>query len=130
MTNTYAEVNTENFPVVKVVFTGNKATDDNFIKYLNELKAIYYDGNKLAIVFDATNAVFPNLKYQKIQADWLKDNEELMKSFCVGTAYVIPNSIIRGVLTTIFKFQKQPVAYHICGNLSDADNWVNQKLSE
>jgi len=64
-----------------------------------------------------------------MQSEWLKDNEESMKSFCVGTAYVLPNNLIRGVLKTIFKFQKQPVPYHICGNLDEAKVWISQKLS-
>lgn len=129
MTNKYAEINTENFPIVEVIFTGHKATDDNFTKYLEELKEVYSRHEKLSIIFDASNAVFPGLKYQKMQGDWLKENEEVMKKYCSGTAYIIVNTIIRGVLKTIFKFQKQPVPYHICSNIEEAELWINQQLS-
>lgn len=129
MTKKYAVIKTEKFPIVEVIFTGHKATDEKFTHYLEELKDVYSKKEKLAIIFDATNAVFPGLKYQKMQGDWLEENEQMMKDYCVGTAYVITNTIIRGVLKTIFKFQKQPVPYHICGRLDDANGWVSQKLS-
>ncbi len=128
MTKKYAFIKTDKFPIVVVEFTGNQATDDNFIQYLDELKELYAKKETLAIIFDATNAVFPGLKYQKMQGDWLKENEQMMKDYCVGTAYVITNTIIRGVLKTIFKFQKQPVPYHISGSLDEATDWVSKQL--
>jgi hypothetical protein len=129
MMKKYALIKTDKFPIIVVKFTGHKATDDNFIQYLDELKELYAKKETLAIIFDATNAVFPSLKYQKMQGDWLKDNEKMMKDYCVGTSYVITNAIIRGVLKTIFKFQKQPVPHHICGSLDEANDWVIQKIS-
>lgn len=44
-----------------------------------------------------------------------------MKNYCVGTAYVIPNLIIQNVLKAIFKFQKQPVPYIVCNEISEAE---------
>lgn len=130
MINKYALIKREEFPVVVVKFTGHKATDENFAQYLEELKVLYAKKEKLAIIFDASNAVFPGIKYQKMQGDWLKENEQMMKDYCAGTAYVITNTIIRGVLKTIFKFQKQPVPYYICSDYVEANNWVSQKLSD
>jgi hypothetical protein len=130
MMNKYALIKGEEFPLVMVEFTGHKATDENFAQYLAELKGLYAKKEKLAIVFDASNAVFPGIKYQKMQGDWLKENEQMMKDYCVGTAYVITNAIIRGVLKTIFTFQKQPVPYHICSDVVEAEGWANRKLSD
>ncbi len=130
MINKYALIKAEEFPVVVVEFTGHKATDENFAQYLEELNGLYAKKERLAILFDASNAVFPGIKYQKMQGDWLKENEQMMKDYCAGTAYVITNTIIRGVLKTIFKFQKQPVPYYICSDYVEANNWVIQKLSD
>jgi hypothetical protein len=129
MLNKYATIDTHRFPIVEVKFTGHKANDYNFSEYLEELKKVYSRHEELAIIFDASKAVFPGLKYQKMQGDWLKENEQIMKKYCSGTAYVITNNIIRGVLKTIFKFQKQPVPYHICRTTDDAEDWVNQQIS-
>lgn len=120
----YATVDTAQFPTVRIAFTGNKANDENFDTYLQETRQLYDRQQQLAIIFDATNAVVPALKYQKQQADWLKDNKSLMENYCKGTAYVIPNAIIRTVLKAIFSFQKQPVPYKVVGTVEDATDWV------
>lgn len=128
--NKYAKIDTREFPIVKVVFTGKAAKAENFHMYLDELKKIYESEEPLAIVFDATKAVFPGMSYQKMQAQWLKDNEQLMKNYCNGTAYVIPNPIIRNVLSAIFTFQKQPVPYRVCGSYEEASTWVKEQMNK
>ena len=124
----YATIDSSNQPTIKVVFTGEQGNDDNFPFYMQEVKAVYEQQNKVVIMFDATNAVIPALKYQKMQGDWLKENEQLMKDYCLGTAYIIPNLIIRNVLKAIFRFQKQPVAYFVCKTMNDAEFWTKEQL--
>ncbi len=125
----YATVDSSNEPIIKVIFTGEHANDDNFTFYMQEVKDVYEQQKKVVIIFDASNAVMPAIKYQKMQGDWLKENEQLMKDYCLGTAYIIPNIIIRNVLKAIFTFQKQPVDYLVCKNTDEAVFWVNEKLS-
>ncbi len=120
----YAIIDESSFPIVSVEFTGSKSTDQNFQSYLDQIKACYRNKKQLAIIFDASNASIPGLAHQKMQANWLKENEELMKNFCAGTAYVIPNAAIRGILKMIFSFQKQPVPYKIFEAKQEASNWV------
>ena len=124
----YATIDSSNQPIIKVVFTGEQADDDNFPFYMQEVKDVYEKKNKVVIIFDASNAIMPAMKYQKMQGDWLKNNEQLMKDYCLGTAYIIPNLIIRNVLKAIFTFQKQPVEYLVCKNTNEAQNWTAEKL--
>ncbi len=126
----YAEINTRFSRVIHVTFTGIEANDENFSMYLEELIKIYEPKNKLAIIFDATNAVFPSAKYQKMQAKYLKENENLIKQYCVGTAYVIPNVVIRNALKAIFKFQKQTVPYVVCKEMSESGIWINEQFKK
>jgi cAMP phosphodiesterase len=127
---TYAEIDSSEFPIIKVVFTGEAATQENFPDYLQKLKDNYNSRESIAIIFDATKAVLPGITYQKMQAKWLKENEQLMKDYCIGTAYVIPNRIIRNVLSAIFAFQKQPVEYLVCKDLMEAEAWVRGQLGK
>jgi len=124
----YAEVDSTAFPIIRVVFTGEAANSENFPLYLNEVKQSYQSKQTIAIIFDATKATLPGVRYQKMQANWLKENEQLMKDFCAGTAYVIPNRVIRNVLSAIFAFQKQPVAFKVCRDNAEAENWVKGQL--
>lgn len=120
----YATIDSSQFPEVLIAFTGNKANDENFESYLEGTRKLYDKKETLAIIFDATKAIVPAVKYQKQQADWLKVNKPLMEQYCKGTAYVIPNAIIRTVLKAIFSFQKQPVPYKVVGSVAEAKEWV------
>jgi hypothetical protein len=120
----YAIIDESGFPIVWIRFTGNKSTDQNFQTYLAQNKACYRYSKPLAIIFDASNAGIPSLSHQKMQADWLKENKELMINYCVGTAYIIPNAAIRAILKVIFSFQKQPVPYQIFEREPEAEAWV------
>jgi hypothetical protein len=124
--DSYAIIDESDFPIIRIHFTGSKSSDQNFQTYLNQTKACYRFGKKLAILFDASNASIPALSHQKMQAKWLKDNEELMKRYCSGTAYVIPNAAIRAILKMIFSFQKQPVPYKIFESQAEAEAWVKE----
>jgi len=121
----YAIIDELGFPLVRITFTGNKSTDDNFQIYLDQTKACYRHGKKLAMIFDASRATIPALSHQKMQANWLKENNNLMQEYCLGTAYVIPNTAIRGILKLIFSFQTQPVPYKIFQTYEEASTWVN-----
>ena len=125
----YAEIDQKSFPIINVTFTGEKADDANFPLYLAEVKETYDQQKNLAIIFDASNAVLPSVKFQQMQAQWLKDNTQLMTNFCAGTAYIIPNIVIRNVLKAIFSFQGQPVPYFVCRNHDEAKAWIKQQLA-
>mgnify|MGYP006428088619 CR=1 FL=1 len=124
----YATVDRSQFPLVYVRFTGNEPGHENFTAYLAELSALYEDHVKLAIVFDAREAILPGLKYQKLQANWLKGHWDTMRSYCLGTAYVIENTAVRGILRMIFAIQKQPVPYEVSSTLEEGMAWARQRL--
>jgi hypothetical protein len=129
MMNPYAIVDDSAFPEVIITFTGERADDDNFTKYLQDVLALYDRKEPLGLIFDASNATTPNVKYQKQQADWLRDQKDLMQNYCKGTAYVIPNPIIRTVLKGIFVFQTQPVPYKVVKTLEEAQAWIRTEFS-
>jgi hypothetical protein len=122
--DSYAIIDESDFPIIRIRFTGKKSTDKNFQTYLDQTKACYRLGRKLVIIFDASDASIPTLSHQKMQANWLNENEQLMIDFCIGTAYIIPNAVIRTILKMIFSFQKQPVPYKIFESESEANVWV------
>lgn len=124
----YAILDESSFPIVTVQFTGEAAADQNFQQYLDDVKALYKRKQTLALIFDARQAKLPSLKYQKMQAAWLKEHDQMMRSFCAGTAYIIPNAIIRSVLRAIFSLQQQPVPYQISATPEEAQEWAQRQL--
>lgn len=120
----YAIIDESSFPIVRIGFTGNKGTDENFQTYLDQTKACYRNEKRLSIIFDASKAGIPSLSQQKMQACWLRENKDLMQHYCAGTAYIIPNAAIRAILKMIFSLQKQPVPYRIFETSEEAEDWV------
>jgi hypothetical protein len=129
-TQAYTLFDERDFPLVIITFTGNKPTEANFKDYLDKTYHLYDRKQDLALIFDATHAPLPGYKYQKMQADWLKKNEGLMKTYCSGTAYVIANALVRNVLKAIFAIQKQPVPFAIFSTLEEASSWARQQLDK
>lgn len=127
---TYASIDQSRKPIVQITFTGEQSTDENFQDYLDQTKGCYADQNKIAIIFDASNASLPSLRHQKMQAKWLEENTPLMEKYCCGTAYVISNIAVRAILKMIFSFQKQPVPYKICEKQEEAEIWVMLQLND
>lgn len=121
----YAVIDKNDLSLVTITFTGNKPTDASFNEYLDELESSYDDRKPLAMIFDATKAVTPKLKYQKLQAQWLDTHWLLIKNYCKGTAYVIPSAPIRMVLKMILSFQNQPVPYKVFSKMEGAVEWLN-----
>jgi hypothetical protein len=125
----YADIDTSRFPLVIITFTGKYPTDEGFDQYLNALEALYDAKEKLAIIFDARSAPLPSLKQQQRQASWLKINNQLLKDYCLGTAYVITAGTTRIILRMIFAITPQPVPYKVCSNMDDAEEWTLARLS-
>jgi len=51
--------------------------------------------------------VIPSLSHQKMQANWLKENEELMQKFPVLQLPILSQMLrFRGILKIIFSFPK------------------------
>ncbi len=124
----YALVDRSTFPIIVVEFTGHAPTDENFRAYLEALRVGYEEHEALAFVFDATRATFPPMKYQRMQAAWLKENDNLIRHWCKGTAYVLPNFWVRLALRLIFLMQKQPVPLKICADRGSARAWAERQL--
>ncbi len=121
----YAIFDKSDLSLIRVTYTGNKDIDVSFQNYLDELESCYEDREPIGILFDATKAIIPHIKHQKDQAFWIQKHWFLIKTYCKGTAYVIPNAASRAVLKMIFSFQHQPVPYKIFSTIDKATQWLN-----
>jgi len=125
----YATFDNKLFPIVTVTFTGVKSTDENFKAYLSKIQSIYDRKTSFLLVFDATHASLPGLRHQLMQANWLKEHNDLITKYCLGTVYIISNALVRGVLRSIFALQKQPCPYIIVEQKVNAETFMEEKLA-
>jgi len=82
------------------------------------------------VIFDAQNAPYPDLTCQKMMADWLKRNKELIAEKCLGTAYIMEDDNLKAALDVVLSMQSQPVPYKIFSNLQEAKIWTEQLISK
>ncbi|MEQ8520454.1 MAG: STAS/SEC14 domain-containing protein [Cytophagales bacterium] len=128
MSENYVSFDRSQYPLIKMTFTGEAANDESFAAYLKGLKDNYKRKEKIALLFDASNAGLPSLKYQKQMAGWMKENNTLIKKYCIGIAYVVPQAMIRGALRVIFKIFNNPVPFEVFDNEEKAKGWLNDGL--
>lgn len=126
--NPYAFIDQSDFPLVTVTFSGAKVTEENFQTYLDELSELYAKEEPFIMVFDASEATLPNIKYQRRQALWMAEHYQSIEAYCLGTAYVIPNDIIRTVLKAIFALQQQPSPYEVFATLEGGLAWAKSRV--
>lgn len=124
----YAEFDRSDYPLINITFTGEKPTDENFQAYLEGSYQNYEHREPIALVFDATNAAIPGLRYQKQQADWMREHDELIRTYCLGIAYVVPNPLIRQVMRAIFKLQQNATAFKVFAEREAGVAWAQERL--
>ena len=124
----YASFDRSTFPIITVAFTGEKATPENFQVYLDGLRENYDREETFSLIFDATKATAPGASYQKQQANWMKENDELIRTYCKGIAYVIPNLIIRNILKLILGLQKDAVPSKVFSSKEEGLTWAKSML--
>ena len=124
----YAEFDRSQRPLITIHFTGAPADTDNFSTYLAELAHNYEKKEPFALVFELSKAPIPGLSYQLQQAAWMKEHDDLIRQYCMGVAYVIPGTLMRGVLKSIFKVQKQPVPYTVVATFDKGKEWAHSTI--
>jgi hypothetical protein len=126
----YAQFHRQDFPLIAIEFTGQKETPENFAAYLQELEANYQAKKELALVFDARQALPLNPTYQAKQARWMYQNQAIIKKYCRGIAYVVPQPFLRKVLQLIFKISPNPVTFKVFKTYQDGLTWAKNQLEE
>ncbi|MFT6965255.1 MAG: hypothetical protein ACJAT1_000460 [Marivirga sp.] len=122
----FADVKKVGTNFFKITFTGKKANRITFQQYLDDLELCYMEKTPMVMLFDATKAKVPSLYLQKKQSDWMLIHWKMIRTYCLGTAYVIDRWAIRVVLRIIFYFTNQPVPFNVFDNEEKAIRWLNR----
>ncbi len=121
-------VDSSAYPLVAVTFDGS-VTDEAFAAYLSELRLILDKGGRYGILFDATTASVPSVSQRRMQADYIRDERDRLTHLCLGAAFVIPSTLIRGSLTAIFWLQPPPFAHTVVSHVAEARRWVEARIA-
>ena len=127
----HASFNFINDLVLEVTFGSQVPTEEAFEMYLAELLRIYKESNQgIIVIFNSEESKFVPSKLRKRQAQWMKDNEVIIREKCLMCVYVIPNLLIKFILEAIFLIQKSPVHYEIVKSTEKAKYLIDQLIPE
>lgn len=117
-------------PLVLVTFAGT-ATDAEFQSYLERMETLVLQRRETnCTILDASRAGDTPAKQRRMQAEWLKRNDALLKAYSVGTAFVITSPLVRGLLTAILWLTPMPTAHVVVASIDEAEAWARARLRE
>jgi len=114
--------------IFRVTFDGPH-TDAEFLDYLAESsRHARVRSGRAAVLIDARKGAAMNARQRKQQADWQRENERVLRENTAGTAFVVSNAVIRGLLTAIFWLQPLPHEHLVTQSMEEAERWCRARL--
>ena len=114
----------EGWPVLVVRFSG-VVKDEQFADYLTRYSTYLHRGERYALVLvTEPSAPLTKAKHARMQAEWIKDNYDLLQQRCLGIGFVLPAPTARGVLKAILSMQRLPMPYSVHAEEPDGRKWV------
>lgn len=120
-------IDTSRHPIVVVTFSGY-ISEPEFDGYLASMSRIIGRSEKTLTILDARRAIRNPASQRKKQADWLKQHQEQLRKYSLGTAFVITSPFVRGALTAILWLQPLPNDHILVGTLAEAEAWAEKQL--
>jgi hypothetical protein len=62
------------------------------------------------------------------QADWIKQNVELLRRYSVGAALIIASPVVRGMLKAVLWLQPMPQPHFVTANVDQALDWLRTRF--
>jgi hypothetical protein len=100
---------------------GNNPADLEQLRIM--MTNLRHEGSRVIGIFDLSLASPLTAKQRKYQAEWLADNAPLMRFSMAALAYVVPDPIVRGVLTALFWIARPPVRHVLSSTIDEALAW-------
>ena len=101
---------------------------DDLAKILRQMHADRAGGVRTVSVLDLTRARPLNAMQRKHLLAWLKEFDSLVPLVSLGTAFIAPSALLRGVLTAMFWIRPYPVEQAVVSDMDEAMHWVVQRL--
>jgi hypothetical protein len=81
-------------------------------------------GQRLVNVLDLRTASALNAQQRRIQANWNKEVETLMRAVTLALAFVTDSATTRGVMTAVFRITPPAAHYNVCAEMNEALDWA------
>lgn len=123
------DIDRTRWPTVLYIFPEG-ADEEVFAAFLVEARALLDRKERHAMVMDLSQIKQATARQRKMAADFNADNEETLRQYRVGSAFVVRSALVRGVLTAIFWMRRPPYEYTVTSVREDALKWCELQLKK
>ncbi len=114
-----------------VVFTAvGEQSDDDFEAYLADADRLLRRREPHGLIFDARRANIIGPKLRRRQAEWLRDNEALLRAYVVACGLVMSTALQRGVFRAITWMKPYPAPHSVEASFDAAQRFVSHHLAK
>lgn len=117
-------------PLVKIRYTGAKATDENFSAYLAEMGTIFKKTERYISLLDTTEATYLSVKHRIMQGKYVEENQERIKKQAIAAVFIAPSFLHRTILKAIFMIKEYPSKVFIVSSKEEGTKKINELLEE
>jgi hypothetical protein len=116
------------WPMGLIRFLGAQS-DAEFNAYLEQVTSLINRGDRYTMVM-ITEPKTPMTKshHAKQQAEWLAEHRETLERLNLGTAFILPSSVMRGVLRAILWMQPLPGEHKVFSTVPQGIAWAEAQL--
>ena len=126
----YATFDYSDLPIIKVDFTGEKATDENFKNYLDETANIPSKTERYISIMDTSKTSYLAAKYRILQGKYLEENHERIAEKAIAAIFIAPSFLHRSILKAIFLVKQYPSPVFIVSSKEEAQEKANELLEQ
>lgn len=83
-----------------------------------------HDTRKAVAIVEFLSVQKPDPVVRRLQADWMKENTELLRLVTGSMAFVVPNSMLRGALTAVMWIAPLPMPVTLHETMDLAIDWA------
>ena len=79
---------------------------------------------KAVVINDGSCELIPPPSIRKLQADWIKGHEDMLRLVCHGLGMIVPGMLVRNTLTAVLWLATLPVPMKLLKDMDEALFWA------
>lgn len=125
---TAIEYDESRLPLSIVTYRG-LASMVEFEAFIARVDGWLTNGQRYALVFDASRADVPTALQRRRLAEWTASHRKDLARLCVGTAFVITSPLIQGAFTAVLWLQPLPYPHQVVATRKEGEAWCRKQLA-
>lgn len=114
-------------PLLKLDFSSETPTDEQFEMYLEEYKEIIMSHSEYWLTISADEVKYLSAKHRIQQGKWQKENAEEIRKRCRGIAFVLNSVILKMLFRAILVVSDIPAPYKVVSSQEEGIDYLREQ---